>query len=96
MKCKSCGTEIADKALICYRCGQATFEPQRQPPAAAARRPGSVISTLALIVLVLAALFMGQVTTEPVPDVVRWTMAALAVVILAWRIVSRRRRLGRR
>jgi hypothetical protein len=32
MICKHCGTEIADKALICYRCGQATAEPRVKPP----------------------------------------------------------------
>jgi zinc-ribbon domain len=33
MICKHCGTEIADKALICYRCGNATTEPRIKPPA---------------------------------------------------------------
>jgi uncharacterized membrane protein YvbJ len=33
MICKYCGTEIADKALICYRCGNATTEPRIKPPA---------------------------------------------------------------
>jgi hypothetical protein len=33
MTCKNCGTQIADKALICYRCGTPTFEAQRQPAA---------------------------------------------------------------
>ena len=37
MKCRSCGTEIAANALICYRCGTATTEPRITPPAA--RRP---------------------------------------------------------
>ena len=32
MKCTHCGTEIADKALICYRCGNATTEPRIKPP----------------------------------------------------------------
>jgi hypothetical protein len=32
--CKQCGTEIADGALICYRCGRATAEPRVKPPAA--------------------------------------------------------------
>ena len=32
MICKHCGTEIADKALICYRCGNATTEPRVKPP----------------------------------------------------------------
>jgi hypothetical protein len=32
MMCRHCGTEIADKALICYRCGKATAEPRITPP----------------------------------------------------------------
>jgi hypothetical protein len=32
MICKHCGTEIADKALICYRCGNATTAPRITPP----------------------------------------------------------------
>lgn len=31
MNCRSCGTEIADKALICFKCGAATSDPVRQP-----------------------------------------------------------------
>jgi len=33
MTCRNCGTEIADKALICYRCGKATSDPRIKPPA---------------------------------------------------------------
>jgi len=99
MKCKHCGTEIADKALICFRCGQATFEARRKPPAAAAgRRVSSLIVTLALIALVLSALFLGQVATDTVPDAVRWTIGVLAAIVLAWRLIARRRgqsRMGR-
>jgi hypothetical protein len=32
MKCRFCGTEIADRALICYKCGNATTEPRIKPP----------------------------------------------------------------
>ena len=32
MICTHCGAEIADKALICYRCGNATTEPRIKPP----------------------------------------------------------------
>lgn len=32
MTCKYCQTEIADKALICYRCGNATTAPRIAPP----------------------------------------------------------------
>ena len=33
MNCRHCGTEIAEKALICYRCGKATADPRITPPA---------------------------------------------------------------
>ena len=38
MQCRNCGTEIADKALICYRCGTATTEAKYQPAPTAGRR----------------------------------------------------------
>ena len=31
MQCRQCGIEIADKALICYRCGTATTEAKFKP-----------------------------------------------------------------
>ena len=38
MTCRQCGTEIADKALICYRCGAATTDAVFKPPIAPRRR----------------------------------------------------------
>jgi hypothetical protein len=32
MICRNCQTEIADNALICYRCGRATTDPKVKPP----------------------------------------------------------------
>lgn len=47
MKCRACSTEIADNALICYRCGTATSEPRITPPPARRREdrglPGWVV-----------------------------------------------------
>lgn len=37
MRCRFCDTEIADKALICYRCGKATTDARVAP--APIRRP---------------------------------------------------------
>ena len=40
MKCRECGTEIADKALICFRCGAAVQEAVTKPaPPEKGRRP---------------------------------------------------------
>jgi uncharacterized membrane protein YvbJ len=54
MICSNCGTEIADKALICYRCGHATTERRVEP--VALRKKRSPIPLVVLIVLVLLAL----------------------------------------
>jgi len=31
MKCRECGTEIAEKALICFRCGASVQEAVHKP-----------------------------------------------------------------
>jgi hypothetical protein len=95
MTCKHCGTEIADKALVCYRCGHATAEP-RVGPARAARPPSRVpavaaLTVLILTVLILGALFMTQVAGGEVPRLLSWTVAALAAIVLGWWLWRRRR-----
>ena len=57
MTCRNCGTEIADKAIVCYRCGTATADPVRKP--VEIRRSGRVIPAVILVLLVLAALILG-------------------------------------
>ena len=60
MKCRSCGTEIAANALICYKCGTATTEPKIQPPAARPRsRRGRWIG-IGLILAAIAAASAAQ------------------------------------
>ena len=93
MICSNCGTEIADKALICYRCGKATFEAKRAPAAPPARGR-QLILVVAMIILSLSAVFLGQVQTNTVPEWVRYTVISLAAVVLAWRLLQRRRRGG--
>jgi uncharacterized membrane protein YvbJ len=61
MLCTHCGTEIADKALICYRCGNATSEPRVKPPAADSvfeprRRTRMVLVVAGIIVAALVLL----------------------------------------
>jgi hypothetical protein len=66
MICKYCGTEISDKALICYRCGSATMEPRIKPPAEGPlferpRRSPVPILIVVLIVLALLAVWLLRV-----------------------------------
>jgi hypothetical protein len=59
MNCKHCGANIADKALICYRCGNATTEPRIKPPDESSlfERPRrSRLPLVALVLLIVLAL----------------------------------------
>lgn len=63
MKCRQCGTEIADKALICYRCGRATTEPRVRPPEEGSlfdrprRRRGPIGTMITIVLLALVILW---------------------------------------
>jgi hypothetical protein len=58
MTCKTCGTEIADKALICFRCGAAVDEAVTKP--AQLKKPGRPLAVylIALALIVIAAVFL--------------------------------------
>ena len=60
MQCRKCGTTIADKAIICYRCGTATTDAKYQPfvTPERRRRVPLLYVTIAVIVLVLLAWFL--------------------------------------
>ncbi len=90
MICRHCGTEIADKALVCYRCGHATAEPRMQDGRAPAAR-GRVPLTAALLVLTLAALYMSRAASGEAPRALSWVVAGLAAIVLAWRVWRRPR-----
>jgi hypothetical protein len=69
MLCRNCGTEIADKALICYKCGTATTEAKYKAPAGGIhykeRRgvPKGLIAVIVLALLALLAYFLLNSTT---------------------------------
>jgi len=54
MICRQCGTEIADKALICYRCGTATTEAKFKPATSSRKKLSPAM--IALLVAVLLAI----------------------------------------
>ena len=93
MRCRNCGTEIADKAIVCYRCGTATTDPVRAP-APLARQRSPLLSFAVAAILVLLALYMGQASRSAAnPE--RWqTLAglfvALALGVLVLRVIRRR------
>ena len=93
MTCRKCGTDIADKALVCYKCGTATTEPVFAPPGEGRARSTTtlVTSLVALALMVLAAVFMTRASPDGTPRSVTWVFAGVAVVIIILRAYARRR-----
>jgi hypothetical protein len=94
MQCRNCHTEIADKAIICYKCGTATIEAKHQPPAPRRASRASLVATvLALALVVLLAVHLGRQPAGETPSAVTYAaVAAVAVLIVGLRAYARRRR----
>lgn len=93
MRCRTCGTDIADKALICYKCGAATAEPRFQPASGHAPRSRTsfILTFVALILLAGAAVFLGRSSPSGTPQWVTWVVAGVAILIVVLRAYARRR-----
>jgi hypothetical protein len=92
MQCRNCGTEIADKAIICYRCGVGTTDPVRKPAPLAARRTGlPLLAGIVPLVLALAVLAGAQASGYPREmDAAAAVLAVIGILILITRAVRRR------
>jgi hypothetical protein len=91
MKCRNCGTEIAEKALICYRCGEATTAPRVQPPPPPAHR-GPIPVVIAMLVIIAAAV-VGLPYLPPGPErMAGWAAVVAAVLLSVWRLKPTPRR----
>jgi hypothetical protein len=90
MQCRHCGTEIADKAIVCFRCGAATTDPVRKAVPLRPRR-SPLIWVVAVVALVLSALYLYQVSrTAANPELPQLAAGlalgvAIVVLLLAWR-----------
>ena len=99
MICRTCGTEIAEKALICYRCGDATSVPRLQPPAPRSRRLVTAAGGLALLVVaglyglytmhIVSMFSRGQAAREVASSLLVWALVGLALIGLTWRVWRR-------
>ena len=91
MRCRNCGTEIADKAIICYRCGAGTTDPVRKP---APLRPAPRVPLAAIalpLLLVLPLLFFAQSSGHPrTMTAIALGLAAVSVILMLARVVRRR------
>lgn len=91
--CRQCGTEIADKAIVCFRCGASTTDPVRRAVPIKPRR-SPILSAAVLVVLVLLALYMGQASrtaaNPELPQLAAGLALGAALVLLLVRILRRR------
>lgn len=93
MKCRNCGAEIADKALICYRCGTATAEAKYKPAAAQAGRRRSPLLLVVIVIAVAVALAIDT-ALHPASRTLHeygWVVVAAALVLVFARAYLRRR-----
>jgi hypothetical protein len=58
VKCRQCGTEIAEKALICFRCGTAVTEAVYKPAELKKTKRPLIVYVVFAILVLLAILFM--------------------------------------
>ena len=92
MRCRHCGIEIANKALICYRCGTATTEATFKPAVPRRRRSlPLIVSVIVLVMLLIAALYIGRTVTSDTPRLLSWVAVAFAAVSVAILVYVRRR-----
>ncbi len=82
MICEQCGTEIAERALICFRCGEATVRASRQPPPARRRRWGLVVAGAAA--LAAAGASLGGLADPVPPGPIGWVTAGVGLLSLLW------------
>jgi uncharacterized membrane protein YvbJ len=93
MQCRQCGTEIADKAIVCFRCGAGTSDPVRKAVSVKPRR-SPLVPAGVVTVLLLLALYMGQVSrtaaSPELPQLAAGLSLGAAVVVLLFGILRRR------
>jgi hypothetical protein len=91
MTCGSCGATIADKAIVCYRCGAPTASPAMPAGGVPARRSRTAsVVLLAIGVVLLAVSVMLPDENWIVREVTRLSGLAL-VVLMLFRLITRRR-----
>lgn len=92
MICRQCGTAIADKALICYRCGTPTAPPRDSTLPPRRRRP--LVATVAAVVgFVTAGVLLIPHVPAGSPRILAVAGLALITFLTLWLVVKR---LGRR
>jgi hypothetical protein len=92
VKCRSCGTEIADKAIVCFRCGTPTDIPAPPArPAAARRRPAWIAVVILILIIGLGVWLLPPALTDGASALyVGWGALVLTTLAAVWWLRRRR------
>lgn len=93
MQCRQCGTEIADKAIVCFRCGAGTSDPVRKAvPVRRQRNP--LVSAGAIVAVLLVAFYLWQASrtaaNPELPQLAAGVALGAGVVVLLLTLLRRR------
>ena len=95
MTCRSCGATIADKAIVCYRCGTATADPAMfapKPMPGTPRDRGLLVWLAAIVVGAIAYWFTPDWVNARERLLLYALIAGVAVIVTVWRRRSSRPR----
>lgn len=92
MQCRQCGTEIADKAIVCFRCGASTTDPVRKAVPIKKRRPWLLVVVVLALLLVALYLWMFSRTAAnaELPELAAGVALGVAAVVLVIGLARRR------
>jgi hypothetical protein len=93
VQCRNCGTEIADKAIICFRCGQGTTDPVRKPAAIRPARRGGASFAAPILAILVSLILLVLSRSSAYPRTMTATagiLAAAAAILLIARLLRRR------
>ena len=92
--CRQCGAEIADKAIVCYKCGTATTEAVFKAPAARRSMPRANWIVIVAVLLLFAAFVAYTDLSVPSqsPRAFSQIIIGFAVTLVVLRAIIRRRR----
>ena len=85
MKCRTCQAEIAEKAIVCYRCGTPTADlapvPRTAPPPA---RPRWWMVPIILAIIALGAWLVPMTPGGTPGRWAAWAAVAVATFVAVW------------
>jgi hypothetical protein len=86
MVCGGCGATIADKAIVCYRCGTPTAGPAAPSRAGGAPRRQSL--AVSVVLAVVALVLVWAAATAPHGSTVHFLLAGGGVLALVLAVVT--------